>query len=143
MSQGSVSVTADGTVTKSGLAGAIYDARVDSLALLGAPEIASGPAGYKMKQGLALDANALAIAIYPEITGALPAPTVVPGHIMAYAALTPPSGWLVCGGASVLRADYPDLFTAIGTAFGAVDATHFNLPSIPNLAVGVIYVIKT
>ena len=31
-------------------------------------------------------------------------------------------------GASVLRADFPDLFAVIGTTFGAVDEAHFNLP---------------
>ena len=30
-------------------------------------------------------------------------------------------------GASLLRADFPDLFAKIGTQFGAVDANHFNL----------------
>jgi microcystin-dependent protein len=39
-----------------------------------------------------------------------------------------PPGYLYCDGASYLRADYPGLFAVIGTAFGAVDATHFNVP---------------
>jgi len=38
-------------------------------------------------------------------------------------------GWLLCNGASVLRTMYPDLFTAIGTTYGSVDSTHFNLPN--------------
>jgi microcystin-dependent protein len=42
-----------------------------------------------------------------------------------------PSGWLLCDGRSVLRADYPDLFTAIGVTYGSVDSTHFNLPPTP------------
>jgi microcystin-dependent protein len=37
-------------------------------------------------------------------------------------------GELACNGASLLRASYPDLFTAIGTTFGAADGTHFTLP---------------
>ena len=41
-----------------------------------------------------------------------------------------PTGWLACNGASLLRASYPALFTAIGTTFGAVDGTHFTLPTI-------------
>jgi microcystin-dependent protein len=44
-----------------------------------------------------------------------------------------PSGWLYCNGASVLRADYPELFAAIGTAWGAADGLHFNLPYTPGL----------
>lgn len=41
-----------------------------------------------------------------------------------------PVNWLACDGASVFRSDYPALFTAIGTTFGAVDGTHFNLPDL-------------
>jgi microcystin-dependent protein len=39
-----------------------------------------------------------------------------------------PAGWLICDGRSLTRVDYPDLFAAIGTAYGAADSTHFNLP---------------
>jgi hypothetical protein len=31
-------------------------------------------------------------------------------------------------GASLLRVDFPDLFAALGTMYGAADSTHFNLP---------------
>ena len=53
-----------------------------------------------------------------------------------------PLGWLTCGGASLLRADYPGLFTIIGTTFGAVDGTHFTLPTIGAVVANVIYIIK-
>lgn len=55
----------------------------------------------------------------------------VVGEIILYAgAAAPDPRWLVCDGASLLRADYPDLFTAIGTVYGAIDGTHFNLPDL-------------
>ena len=41
---------------------------------------------------------------------------------------TIPAKWLECLGQSLVRADYPDLFTAIGTKWGSADGTHFNLP---------------
>lgn len=41
-----------------------------------------------------------------------------------------PGHWLACDGSSLLRASYPDLFTAIGTAFGAADGTHFSIPDL-------------
>ena len=41
-----------------------------------------------------------------------------------------PAGFLLCNGASVLRDTYPDLFKVIGTTYGAVDDTHFNLPNL-------------
>jgi len=53
------------------------------------------------------------------------------GEIIPYAGSSSPLlGWLVCDGSSVLRADYPDLFTVIGTVYGTVDGTHFNLPDL-------------
>lgn len=53
------------------------------------------------------------------------------GEIIAYAGNTSPNpNWLACDGSSLLRADYPDLFTVIGTAYGSVDGTHFNLPDL-------------
>lgn len=54
-----------------------------------------------------------------------------PGMILLYGAAAAPSGWLVCNGALVSRATYADLFTAIGTTFGAGDgSTTFALPDL-------------
>lgn len=52
------------------------------------------------------------------------------GAVLDYAGATAPTGWLLCYGQSLVRATYPDLFTAIGTLFGAADGTHFNLPDL-------------
>lgn len=56
------------------------------------------------------------------------------GEIIHYAgngfSNIPESGTLLCNGASLLRADYPDLFNVISTVFGAVDALHFTLPNV-------------
>lgn len=54
------------------------------------------------------------------------------GEIIAYAGASSPvpSQWLVCDGSSLLRADYPDLFAVIGTAYGASDVSHFNIPDL-------------
>ncbi|HET7255625.1 MAG TPA: tail fiber protein [Xanthobacteraceae bacterium] len=52
------------------------------------------------------------------------------GAVQAFAMSAAPAGWLECDGASVLRATYPALFTAIGTTFGSVDGTHFNVPDL-------------
>jgi len=53
------------------------------------------------------------------------------GEIVTFAGPTSPNpNWLDCDGASVLRSDYPDLFTVIGTTYGAVDGSHFNLPNL-------------
>jgi microcystin-dependent protein len=50
------------------------------------------------------------------------------GAMMMYGGAVAPYGWLNCDGASYLRTQYPALFAVIGTAFGAADGTHFNVP---------------
>jgi microcystin-dependent protein len=53
------------------------------------------------------------------------------GMVMHFAGADAPSGWLVCDGSAVARADYADLFSAIGTGYGAGDgSTTFNLPDL-------------
>lgn len=61
----------------------------------------------------------------------LPTPTnLVPtGAVLPWTTTSAPSGgWLLCDGTSYLRASYADLFAVIGTTFGSVDGTHFNVP---------------
>jgi microcystin-dependent protein len=53
-------------------------------------------------------------------------------NILPWAGGTVPSGYLLCDGASLLRASYPDLFASMGTTFGSADGTHFNLPNLSN-----------
>lgn len=55
-----------------------------------------------------------------------------PGGVMAYAGAAAPAGWLLCDGALLLRAQYPELFQAIGTAYnvGGELATEFRLPNL-------------
>ena len=51
------------------------------------------------------------------------------GAITMFAAATPPSGWLTCDGSAVSRSTYSDLFSTIGTTYGAGDGSStFNLP---------------
>lgn len=53
------------------------------------------------------------------------------GSVLAFCSSTPPSGWLLCNGQSLLRAGtYADLFAVLGTTYGAADGTHFNVPDI-------------
>lgn len=55
------------------------------------------------------------------------------GGILLFAGILAPKGYLLCDGASYLRSSYPALLTAIGTVFGFVDATHFNVPKIKGI----------
>lgn len=57
------------------------------------------------------------------------------GEVISYAGATiPDSRWLLCDGASLLRSAYPDLFAVVGTAYGAVDGSHFNIPDLQGRA---------
>lgn len=56
--------------------------------------------------------------------------TLPVASIMPYPKTTAPENWLVCNGDAVSRTDYSELFSAIGTIFGAGDgSTTFNLPN--------------
>ena len=52
------------------------------------------------------------------------------GAIVAYGGSSPPPGFMVCGGASISRTTYADLFSVIGTTFGTASGSTFNLPNI-------------
>jgi len=53
------------------------------------------------------------------------------GIVIPYGAGTAPTGWLLCNDAAVDRTTYADLFTIIGTQFGAGNgSTTFNLPDM-------------
>lgn len=53
------------------------------------------------------------------------------GTIQAFGGAAAPTGWLLCNGASLLRAGtYAPLFAILGTTYGAADGTHFNVPDL-------------
>lgn len=55
------------------------------------------------------------------------------GFIFAYGSEDVPDGFLMCNGGAVPRAEYPELFAAIGTAFGKGNgSTTFTLPNLKN-----------
>ena len=56
--------------------------------------------------------------------------TTLVGQISMWAGSTAPGGWFLCQGQSLLRVDYPDLFSVISTTYGAADGTHFSLPNL-------------
>ena len=72
------------------------------------------------------DLTQLAQAIRSIATAASPA-----GAVQFFAQPQAPEGWLVCDGHAVRRADYPELFAAIGELYGAGNgSTTFNLPNL-------------
>lgn len=64
------------------------------------------------------------------VAGASGAPT---GAMVMWPLNSNPTGWLECNGQSVSRATYAALFAVLGTTYGAVDGSHFNLPDFTSL----------
>lgn len=53
------------------------------------------------------------------------------GAIVPYVSDTMPTNWLLCDGDAISRTEYAELFSIIGTTFGAGDgSTTFNLPNL-------------
>jgi len=62
---------------------------------------------------------------------ALQAGIVPVGTIITYSSETPPPGYLECDGTPLSRTAYPNLFAAIGTAFGSGDGSStFHIPDL-------------
>lgn len=60
----------------------------------------------------------------------------VSGQIIAYAGVSPPTGWLFCAGQAVSRTTFATLFGVIGTLYGVGDgSTTFNVPDLRGRAV--------
>lgn len=60
-----------------------------------------------------------------EAVGLVPVGALVP-----FAGATVPANWLLAQGQSLVRADYAELFTAIGTTYGSASGTTFNAPDL-------------
>jgi microcystin-dependent protein len=67
--------------------------------------------------------------------GAIKGQDIPSGAILTFAgsSASVPNGYLLCDGSSLNRADYPELFAAIGTAWGTASGTTFNLPDTRGL----------
>jgi len=73
-----------------------------------------------------LQASSSGIPAFQTVTGLNPA-----GSIMMYAAVSPPSGYLLCDGSNVSRTTYSVLFAAISTNYGVGDgSTTFGVPNL-------------
>ena len=56
---------------------------------------------------------------------------MAPGLIYMFGGSVAPSGFLICDGSAISRSTYADLFSSIGTTYGAGDgSTTFNLPDM-------------
>lgn len=97
----------------------------DSLALALIPDSLVDPLSLFVGSRVRVELSLRKCVIHGVADGGIPA-----GVIQALAAANTPSGWLLCQGQSLLRAEYPRLFAAIGTAFGAANSSSFSLPAL-------------
>ncbi len=54
------------------------------------------------------------------------------GGILPFGGTVAPTNYLMCQGQSLSRTTYATLYAVVGTVYGAVDGTHFNLPDLRN-----------
>ena len=89
----------------------------------------TGTSGVRVTQSPATGETVISANVPADTTDD---PTAVSGVIVSYAgAGDAPDGWLKCDGAAISRTTYADLFSAIGTTWGAGNGTTtFNLPNL-------------
>jgi microcystin-dependent protein len=87
--------------------------------------IYGGAGGKETRLPAGADGQALQLAAgIPSWVQPVPA-----GVVSAFAGAVAPSGYLLCNGASVLTATYPNLFAAIGYTYGGAGA-NFTMPDL-------------
>ena len=89
--------------------------------------------GYKFVVNTSADVLVYSIDNVSLISVATPpAPQAVPtGAILAYGAVTAPSGYVLCDGSAIDRTVYAALFAVLGTTYGAGDGSStFNVPDM-------------
>lgn len=86
-----------------------------------------------VERNLIIDGDTTAANVYATqfyLRGLLNNYLLIPyGTIIQSAAVTVPDGWLLCDGASILKATYLNLFNAIGYVYGG-SALNFNVPDM-------------
>lgn len=120
MAQGVVAVDA-ASITSGTISNSRLDADLQDLAdgSLSGSKIGSGIDATNLTTG-SIDA-----ALIPDMI------KIPVGTIVAYAATTPPSGWLLCDGSAISRTTYSALYSIVSTTWGQGDAnTTFNLPDL-------------
>jgi microcystin-dependent protein len=81
---------------------------------------------YLKSTGITINTGWLDLATASGAEASIPT-----GTLTAFAGATAPSGWLMCDGSAISRSTYSDLFTVVGTTYGAGDgSTTFNLPDL-------------
>jgi microcystin-dependent protein len=103
-------------------------AQLGAYAPLASPNFTGNPTGPTQTTGNRSDRFATTNFVGNELAliGKVPI-----GAVLSWITNSPPSKWVICDGRAISRTTYGDLFTVIGTAFGAGDgSTTFNLPDL-------------
>ncbi|MCK1306482.1 MULTISPECIES: tail fiber protein [unclassified Bradyrhizobium] len=122
---------ADGSITSAKLADGAVAANKLADGVVANSKLATGAVTTNKLADAVVSTAKLADGATTFVKLASDANQIIPaGALMPYAGSVAPTGWLLCTGQSLLRADYPSLFAAIVTSYGAADGTHFNLPDM-------------
>jgi microcystin-dependent protein len=88
--------------------------------------VTNGGGLYIKTTGITLSTGWIDVPTASGASVVLPAGSLVP-----FGGASAPTGWLLCDGSAVARSVYAQLFTAIGTLYGAGDgSTTFNVPDL-------------
>lgn len=105
----------------------IRNTTLNSFGITLAPDPAIA-ANYELTLPAALPTQTSALEVDPSGVVTYGGGVTPAGGIIMWGGAVAPSGWLLCDGTSYLNTSQPNLFAAIGTAYGAADGTHFNVP---------------
>jgi len=97
----------------------------DTSAIPATPDSLTDPATLVVDDRVRTELSGNRLVVLGRVGGTSLLPS---GSMVEFAGATQPSQWLFCNGQSLVRADYPTLFAAIGVVYGAADSTHFNVP---------------
>jgi len=86
---------------------------------------------YDKAGNLSGSTQPIGVTVAAGAGGTSTTPPVPVGGFVPYGGGSAPSGWLLCDGSAVSRSTYADLFSVIGTNYGAGDGSStFNVPNM-------------
>ncbi|WP_438481282.1 tail fiber protein [Oleiharenicola lentus] len=113
---------ADNSITSAKIVdGAVTSADIADGTIATADIAASAITNVKIADG-AIDLNKIIDAVRQSLVPA--------GTIVAFGGETIPAGWRLCDGSLLNRSDFPALFAALGTNFGADNTATFRVPDL-------------
>lgn len=116
-------VIVDGDVVGDNLILTRYDGGTINAGSVRGATGSTGPTGEVTTAAMNAALTSLESDLQADIVASMPV-----GSMTMYAGTTAPTNWLLAQGQSISRTTYATLFTLIGTTYGSVDGSSFNIP---------------